>query len=66
MSYAGGGTGVDTIEAYVDTNANSSRDFGEDFATVSITIHEPVDYLAMGDSYATGEARQKGLILVMN
>ncbi len=45
----------DTIRLYVDQNPNGAHDDREAHADFTVRIAEPIDYVALGDSYSAGE-----------
>ena len=57
FNITGIGFGDDTVQAFVDSNANGSPDLGEPQATAMIhwTTPPPRPYVAMGDSFSAGE-----------
>jgi hypothetical protein len=52
----GGGTlAPDTITAFVDLNRDGVRNADEPFDAVQLVIADPIEYVALGDSYSAGE-----------
>ncbi len=49
------GPASDTVIAFVDLNSNGTWEGFEPLAKTTVTLAEPLDYFAMGDSYSSGE-----------
>ena len=45
----------DTVRIFIDQNANGEYDESESYAEFTVPIAEPIDYVALGDSYSAGE-----------
>ena len=51
----GKAAGVDSVQAWVDANINGKRESDEPYATVIVTWTPRTVYVALGDSYSSGE-----------
>ena len=49
------GWSYDTVRVYRDENENGAYDGRESYAEFTVPIAEPIDYVALGDSYSAGE-----------
>lgn len=54
-TYSGTQTGDDSIRVFLDSNHNDQWESGEPNDIVPVSWDEPVDYVALGDSFSSGE-----------
>jgi hypothetical protein len=54
-TYTGARPGTDTVQAWIDQNGNGQPSSGEPQTTAAVTWTGPQGYVAMGDSYSSGE-----------